>query len=118
DAYIDKAIDALAAGGEIHDAVISRARGQLIASSSGNAFDERALHRADHALGDGVSLRPDLCLQPLQARELLVLRQRVRQLGRGRAGPGAVDEAVGIVELELTRERERRLEVRIRLAGK
>ncbi len=72
---------------------------------------------ADHRLADAPCLAVELRLQRLEPLLLDLVRHLVRQRGRRRAGPLAVDEAEGLVEADVRDQLERLLEVRLGLAG-
>ena len=101
DAHIDKAVDQLGRPREIHDAIVAGAARELMGSFPGGTFDQHTFDRVHHALGDGPGLRLYLRLQPLQPVQFFFMGYPIVQLGGGRARPRAVDEAVGVVELEL-----------------
>ncbi len=60
---VDEFADQSSRAGEIDDAVVVGAAGELVARSCGRTLDEHALARPDHAVADRLALRVDFCLQ-------------------------------------------------------
>src|SRR5574343_367324 len=60
DAHIDEGVDQARIAGEIDHPVVVRAPGQLTGILLRGAFDQHALHAADHGLADYRGLRLDL----------------------------------------------------------
>src|SRR5439155_12846029 len=78
---------------EVDHAVALGAAHQLGRVLTRSAFDQDALHRAQAAGADGAHAVVNRGLQVLQALELDGMRRVVGQVGGGRAGARAVDEA-------------------------
>ena len=94
-------VDQARVAGEIDDAVIVRAPGQLVRVFLRRALDQYALHGADHCAVYFGSQFLDARLQAHQAANLDVFRHIVVQFGRRGARTLAVDEAEAGVETDL-----------------
>ena len=103
---------------EIDDAVVVGTAGQFVDILLRGAFDQHALHAADHGLADGLRQFVDALLQTGQAGRLDAGRGRVFHFDGRRAGARAVDEGERGVEADFVDQLHRLLEILVGLAGK
>ena len=89
---------------KIHNPVALRAPGQLPRILLRGAFHENTLKGSDEALAAVHALLPKPCLQERKARLLLFLGDRILEISRWRARATAINEAEGVVEVDLRYE--------------
>src|SRR5260370_41674739 len=102
---------------KVDDTVVSGAARELPGVPARGAFDENALARADHEVADRACMRIDFLLQAGKRRELHLLWRIVGKVGGGGSRPPAVDKRKRIVEADLVREFQGRLEILLGFPG-
>ena len=117
DFEVDHLVDEVRAAGEVDDAVVGGAGLELVGVFFGNAFNQAALHGAEHGLVDAGGFGFDDFVESFEAAHFFGVRGVVRQVGGRCAGAGAVNKHEAQIEGDVFNEFQGLLELALGFAG-